>query len=237
MESGTFGTRFIEFEDVATGTASFRFERPDGYEFQAGQFFMLTLETRDGRETKPFTHSSSPADPALELTTRLTGSAFKDALLALRPGDPVEVAGPRGRMTLRPGDAKVAFLVGGVGVTPARSIVRDAVQRGTGVAFALFYGNQNEPGIPFASEFAAYAATHPEIVVIHVLAEPGPGWEGETGFITADVVRKHVDPYDGWHWVVAGPPAMITAMEKVIDDLGVARDTVSFERFSGYAPA
>lgn len=219
-------------EEVAPGVVCFRFSKPEGYAFAPGQYFSLTLETREGSQTKHFTHSESPGDPYLELTTRMTGSAFKDALQALRPGDGVTVVGPRGRLVLPAGACKVAFLVGGVGITPARSMIRDAVQRATGLQVALIYGNQNEAGIPFRDELDSYAATRPEIEVVHVLAEPESGWQGETGFIAADIVRRHVGGPERWHWVVAGPPAMVDAMQKVVDELALPATSVSVERFA-----
>ena len=217
----------------APGIATFMFSRPDGYAFDPGQFLSLTLETREGTQTKHFTICSAPRDPGLTIATRLSGSAFKDALLALKPGGQVAITGPRGAMTLRLGQKKVAFLVGGIGVTPARCIVRDAVQRGGGPTFLVFYGNLDQDSIPFKAEFDAYEHDHPEISVVHVLAEPKPGWEGDTGFITADIVRRHTDPLDGWHWVIAGPPAMVDAMKRVLADLEVPAQRVSLELFAG----
>jgi ferredoxin-NADP reductase len=233
--SDTHQVRFSSGDRPAPGTGTFRFEKPAGYSFEPGQYALFTLVTRDGEQTKPFTLDQAPADPFMEITTRLSGSAFKDALESLRPGDIVRVSAPRGRMTLPAGTAKAAFLVGGVGITPARSIIRDAVQRGSGLAVALFYGNQDQSGIPFGEEFDGYAAVHPEILVVHVLAAPLPGWVGETGFITAEVVRRHVDPLAGWHWVVTGPPAMIDAMKRVLAGLEIPEDRVSMESFAGYA--
>jgi ferredoxin-NADP reductase len=233
--TGNYEVAFIAGDRPAPGTATLRFEKPSGYTFLPGQFLSITLATRDGEQTKHFTNDQAPADPFIEITTRLSGSAFKDALEDLRPGDIVRVAGPRGRMTLPEGTAKVAFLVGGVGVTPARSIIRDAVQRRTGLQVALFYGNQDQDGIPFGAEFDAYAAAHPEITVVHVLAAPTPGWTGETGFITADIVRRHLAEPGTWHWVVTGPPAMIDAMQRVLAELGIPDELVSTESFVGYA--
>ena len=218
----------------APGVATFMFSRPEGYAFDPGQFLSLTLETREGTQTKHFTICSAPGDPGLAITTRLTGSAFKDALLALVSGSQVAITGPRGAMTLRLGEKKVAFLVGGIGVTPARCIVRDAVQRGGGPTLLVFYGNLDQDSIPFKAEFDAYERDHPEISVVHVLAEPKAGWKGDTGFITAEIVRRHTDPLDGWHWVVAGPPAMVDAMKRVLEELAIPADRVSMEVFAGY---
>jgi ferredoxin-NADP reductase len=234
MEPASYGTPYTESVECVPGTGIFRFAKPEGHSFTPGQFMSVTLDTRDGAQTKHFTYSQAPADPYLEMTTRLSGSAFKDALLALRPGDEVGVRGPSGRMVLPHGAKRAAFLAGGVGITPARSIIRDAVQRSTGLQIALFYGNEDQDSIAFGGELASYAAEHSEIAVVDVLLAPGPGWIGETGFITAEVVRRHVDPLNGWHWMVAGPPAMVAAMERVVDQLGIPAANVSFERFSGY---
>jgi ferredoxin-NADP reductase len=231
---GQHTVAFVTSTTEAPGVATFAFSRPAGFAFDPGQFLSLGLETREGPQTKHFTICSSPADRELSITTRLTGSAFKDALLALRPEQEVTITGPRGTMTLKPEFRKVAFLVGGIGVTPARCIVRDAVQCGGGPRFLVFYGNLDQDSIAFKTEFDGYERDHPEISVVHVLAEPKPGWEGETGFITADIVRRHTDALDGWHWVVAGPPAMVGAMQRVLADLEVPRARVSLELFAGY---
>ena len=234
MTIGQHRVAFISSTTEAPGVASFTFARPVGYLFDPGQFLSLTLQTREGEQTKHFTICSSPGDADLMITTRLTGSAFKDELLALEPGQEVGITDPRGAMTLDPGVEKVAFLVGGVGVTPARCIIRDAVQRGGGPNFLVFYGNLDQGSIPFLEEFDAYEREHPGISFVHVLAEPKAGWSGETGFITAAIVRRHVDPLDGWYWVAAGPPAMIDAMKLVLADLDVPRERVSLESFAGY---
>ena len=226
---------FFESELLCTATAAFRFERPDDYEFVAGQYGAFTLETADGIQVKDFTHASAPGDAFIELTTRLTGSAYKKALQALRPGDVVTLSGPNGKLTVPDDVTKAAFLVGGVGITPARSIVRDAVQRSTGLTVLMFDGNADQTCVPYGDEFDDYVRDHKEIRVVDVLEEPLRGWTGEVGFITAEIVRRHCDPFDGWHWFIAGPPAMVDAMEKVVAELRLPPDRVSTELFTGYA--
>src|ERR1035437_716418 len=67
--SDTFSVKFLEGERLCESTGSFRFERPEGYRFTAGQFGAFTLSTSEGAQTKDFSHASSPGDPFLELTT------------------------------------------------------------------------------------------------------------------------------------------------------------------------
>ena len=213
-------------EDILTC----RFSRPVGYSFAAGQWLRLTIESSAGRDTRTMSHSSGPEDGYLEVTTRLSPSAFKVALAAIQPGASAEIVGPGGRLTLPEESQRACFLVGGVGITPVRSILRHA--EATGRIFddaLLLYGNRDESCVPFAEEFARMNLIGVRTVVCY--EHPPDGWEGERGFITAETVRRHLDPNDGRPFVVAGPPVMVAAMERVLDDLHVDAQRRLIERF------
>jgi len=234
MGGDGYRVTFTGSESPCTSTGAFRFSRPPGYSFVAGQYHRLTLETREGLQTKSFSHCDAPGDAETLVLTRLTGSAFKDALPALRPGDLATMDGPFGRLVLPEGVDRAAFLVGGVGITPMRSIVRDSVLRGTGLTVLVFDGNLDETCIPMREEFDAWERGNPGITFVHVLERPSAEWTGERGFITAETVLRHCDPHDGWHWFVSGPPAMVEPMRRVLEAVGVDGDHSSFESFAGY---
>jgi ferredoxin-NADP reductase len=207
---------------------SIRFDRPPGYRFEPGQYLALTLQTAGGSQTKPFSHSSAIGDDYLEVTTRLSGSAFKEAMTELRTGDRVRIAGPAGRFVLPEDERRIAFLVGGVGITPAISMLR-SWEPSTAPAAVLFYGNREPECIPFFDEIAALEVEH--LAVVYVV-ESGTGtWTGERGFITPEIVRSRLDPADGWLFVVAGPPVMVGAMEACLEALDVPASRSLVERF------
>jgi len=70
--------------------------------------------------------------------------------------------------------------------------------------------------------------------VIRVLERPDAGWTGEAGFITASLVRAEVEP-TGYVFLVAGPPAMVAAMNVVMDELGVPKELRLIEAFGTVA--
>ncbi len=212
----------------------FRFDKPAGYRFAPGQHFRLTLTTLGGDQTRTFSHASSPLDPFLEMATRLTGSPFKVALGDLVRGDEAAIDGPHGGFVVPAGAGQLCLLAGGVGITPARSIVRDAEQRRSGLRIRLFYGNHDQACIPYSGEFAEYERKDRRFKVVHVLEDPLPGWAGERGLITADILRRYVDPLDGWCFFVSGPPGMVSAMRDVLGELSVPSERISAEEFAGY---
>jgi ferredoxin-NADP reductase len=207
-----------------------RLGKPSGYHFEPGQWFRLTIDTPQGPDTRTFSHASAPSDETLDMTTRLSPSAFKVALAALEPGAVVEIVGPGGRLRL-PADAdRVCFLAGGVGITPVRSMLRGAVATGRTFADALLlYANRDESCVPFGEEFERMADLG--VRMVSCLEHAPEGWDGERGFITAETIRRHLDPDDGRPFLVAGPPKMVAAMERVLDDLDVEAQRRIIERF------
>lgn len=212
--------------DVVVGTV----RRPEGYEFAAGQWFRLSIETPEGTQTRTLSHASAPADEDLDFATRLSDSAFKRALAGMSPGDPVAIAGPGGRLALPEGWTRAVMLVGGVGITPVRSLLRDMAARGRSVEEALvIYGNREPSCAPFAAELEELSGHG--VRVVDVFETAPDGFDCERGFITAELLRRHGVAPDGRPFLVAGPPPMVAAMERVLDELGVALSDRRIERF------
>ena len=235
MPARTYTTTLQRSSLRCENTGVFRFDRPFGFDAVPGQWLRLTLETAEGPQTKTFSDAAAPDELEIDISTRLTGSAFKNALKELSPGDKVTIAGPGGRLRPPESATRVALLLGGVGISPGRAIIRDRVRRADGSArLCLFYGSNEDSCVLFGDEFDDYAARLPWFDFVSVVARPTPAWTGETGFITADLVRRHIEPDDGWDFLVAGPPGMIAPMRVVLSGLGVTDDRATFEEFTGY---
>lgn len=217
-------------KDVCDDLLTARFERPADYEFAAGQWFRLTLDTPAGPETRTLSHASAPADPYLDMATRVSPSGFKQALLALEPGQTAQLSGPGGRLRLGAHEERLAFLVGGVGITPVRGLLRDAVQRGVTFDDAvLLYGNRSVSCVAYLDEMLAMAEHGVRTVLVY--ETPEPDWPGEVGFITEDVVRRAIDDVDERRFIVAGPPVMVTVMQTLLESMGIGPERTTIEAF------
>jgi len=59
-------------------------------------------------------------------------------------------------------------------------------------------------------------------------------WGGEREYITREMIEKHVGDVTAPVYYVAGPPAMVSAVETLLSDAGVKNENVRAEAFSGY---
>jgi ferredoxin-NADP reductase len=234
--AGNFSSRLIRQEAAARQTGTFYFEKPTGFSFTAGQFVDITLPVTgvpDLDRIHSFTISSAPYEDHLAITTRLRDSPFKRALRALGPGDAIDVEGPYGAFVISPDIPRpIAFLAGGVGVTPASSIVKQAARDGTLADVYLFYSNRTRDDAPFLTEFGRLQAAHSGFHLIAAMTED-PSWPGEKERIGIEMIRRYLDPL-GTSFYVSGPPAMVAAMREMLTGAGVGRDRIKVENFSGY---
>jgi glycine betaine catabolism B len=119
-----FETSVVEVIQRTPDIKSIRFEKPKGFGYLAGQYIFITLGGGPDKMTKHFTLSSSPTEGFLEITKKLTGHPFSNALAGLRPDDKVSIAGPYGEFTFQGEYDNIGMLSGGIGVTPLRSMIK-----------------------------------------------------------------------------------------------------------------
>ncbi len=203
-------------------------------DYRAGQFMKVTLDAETNL-SRWLSFSSSPTEEGyIEFTKKLTGSDFSRAIERLRPGDRVKVSYPYGNFTLSGEDKKIAFLSGGIGITPIRSICKSIVDRRLGTDAILLYANHTAAEIAFADDFAAMERAHPALKVVHVLSAPEPGWPGRRGHIDEKTLKEEISDFTERKFYLCGPPVMVSAMKKLLDGLGLDGKRIVTENFAGY---
>jgi predicted ferric reductase len=207
-----------------------------GLAFNAGQFAWLRLDRGPFNITEhPFTIASAPDQQGrLGFLIRQAGD-FTSTVCALPPGAPAYVDGPYGTLTLQGRNAPgVVFLCGGAGIAPAMAMLRDAARhKETAPPMLLLYGNQNQAQIGLPAELDALSRTL-KLEVVHVLAEPPPGWTGEVGVLDEALLRRRCAKavQDGWLFVVCGSSGMLRVVNRTLRAMGVAEERILAERFS-----
>ena len=234
----------IQFETEVTqiiwrtkDVKSIRFRRPEGFEYLPGQWIFLTLGRGDERKTKPLSLSSSPTEDSLEVTKRLTGHEFSNALDALKIGDTALIRGPSGIFTFQGGYDKVCMLAGGIGITPQRSMIRYATDKALKTSIVLLYSNRYEDNIAFGDDFDKMQRRNKNFKVLLTITQPSQDWKGRTGRINREMVEKAVPDYRKRVFYTSGPGPMLNAMSAMLKEMGLPETQRKFEYFTGYAGA
>lgn len=229
-------------EEVAEGTMAFHFAKPADFQFRAGQSLDLTLlnppETDAEGNTRAFSIVSAPSDPDLIIATRMRDTAFKRVLRTATSGLEVKIEGPSGSFTLHKKVEKPAvFLAGGIGITPFLSIIRQATWDKAPHQIYLFYSNRRPEDTAFLASLTESGKQNKNFHLIATMTEMDKSnreWKGETGFINKDLLTKYLPSLQGPIYYLAGPPAMVAAMRRMLIEAGVDEDDIRTEEFSGY---
>lgn len=240
--AAAFAARLTGKEEVAKGTLALRLNKPEGFESVAGQAMYVVIPDLKKADAKgrqrTFSIASAPQDAELEIAMRQTDTSFKRWLASADAGAPVRIEGPYGDLTLHEDAARPAvFLAGGIGVTPFRSIVLDATNRGLPHHLFLFYSNRKPDDAAYLAEFREVERNNPRFKLIATFTEGEAAPEGaavEHGYITAEMLAKHLGDLSSPIFYIAGPPAMVSAMERMLKDAGIGRENVHAEKFAGY---
>lgn len=157
----------------------------------------------------------------------------------LQPGDRCTISGPYGEFFIRDTDAEMIYIGGGAGMAPLRSHVFELFKRRrTQRKVSYWYGARSLREMFYQDEFAQIAAENPNFHFHVALSEPMPedNWNGPTGFIHQvlhdNYLKDHPTPED-CEYYLCGPPVMNQAVLKMLDDLGVEPDNISFDDFGG----
>jgi ferredoxin-NADP reductase len=230
-----FETKLIEVIKRTHDVKSFRFSRPPSFEYKAGQFMFVAIPSEEGELRKHFTLSSSPTEKDfIELTKKLTGSDYSNALDSLQIGEKAKIDAPYGKFTLDKEIKKMAMLSGGIGITPLRSICKYSTDLQLENNIILLYGNNTIEDIAYKEEFDRLQKENSNLKVVHTLINPPSNWEGYTGYIDAEMIRKEAPDYKSRVFYICGPPGMVKAMKNLLQELNIPAEQIKTENFFGY---
>jgi len=236
-----YSSKLLERTKLAGDVAVLRLEKPEGFTFMAGQWCFVTapdMGVQDERGLKrPLSIASSPLESDLLFATKLSGSAMKRTLAEMPIGSVIILEKPLGNFIL-PEDTSVplAFLAGGVGITPFRSMVRYAADARTGHTISLFYSSRTPEETPFLEELLSLPAKDKNIGVAITMtrAEAGSNWKGLTGRLSPDMIRNACKDWERASYYVVGPPNMAEAMKQTLNDMSIPPERIKVELFAGY---
>lgn len=103
------------------------------------------------------------------------------------------------------------FFAGGIGITPFRSIVKDATERRLAHRMTLFHANRTPASTAFLPEFEAWQHQNPGFRLVATVADPAGAGVGRSATVKLaaawvvlrirneeEVLVRELDGYDGY---------------------------------------
>ena len=229
-----------DIRDASPTAKTVRFERADGRQlpfFYAGQYISLAFDMDGHTICRPYSISSAPFEaraehPFVEITVRRSkGDGWISDYIneSLKVGDRLIGSMGLGQFYYEPlRDAKnIVALAGGVGITPFASMAKEIAHDTLDVDLTILYGSVSSDDIILKDDLAALEGEH--VHVVKVLSGDEPGWTGEKGFITAELIKKYSK--GDCSYFVCGPQAMYRFLRGEVAKLDVPAKRVRFEVF------
>jgi ferredoxin-NADP reductase/Na+-translocating ferredoxin:NAD+ oxidoreductase RnfD subunit len=220
--------KFVHKITEAAGIESFVFSGKNNFKYNAGQYMEWTLSEHhsDFRGNRRYlTISSSPTEPDLMFTVKMPAekpSAFKTRVESFKKGDVILADGLAGEFSLPKSEKqKLAFLAGGVGITPFRSMVKYAVDFGHQRDIHLLYSAVSQDEFAFKDLFAE--------------AEKfGVSTTYTTDKLDQNKIKQAIPDFAARTFYISGPYGFVHAMQNNLLTLGVESKQIKTDYFPGY---
>jgi ferredoxin-NADP reductase len=216
--------RILDIIPVTHDVKCFRFEKPAGFRFVPGQATDVSIN-KPGfeNELRPFTFTALSTMPYLEFTIKRYPDhhGVTDQLHQLQPGDELIIGDAWGAIEYKgPG----YFIAGGAGITPFIAILRQLYQEDRLAGNTLLLSNKTAADIIYETELLQMLGKQ---AVFTFTRENNPGFRH--GHIDQAFIK---DQAPDWHkhFYICGPDKMVSDLNAVLGELGVAADGLVFEK-------
>ena len=243
MHPGIIDVEIVDIKEETPSSRTFSFKACEGYKlpfFYAGQHISVKFCIEGKWLTRPFSVSSAPMEAAkdgiLQITLRKKPGGYVSTWVwdNWKVGSKLKFEGAFGDgywSSIRDTE-HVVGIAGGSGITAFRSIAKDMAATKRPRKFTILYGSRSQDDIIFYDELNEIsAASEGTIEVYNILSEPKEGWDGEVGFIGAEIIKKLVPDWDKVSYFVSGPQAMYDFIDAEFAKMGIRKKFIRKEEY------
>ena len=231
MATESFVLKVLDVVEETADAHSVVFEVPDElaeqFSYRPGQFLTVAVPSDEtGLVARCYSLSSAPHSGLHQITVKRTVDGYASNWIHdnLKVGDTLRVLPPSGIFTPKDFDADLLLFAGGSGITPVMSIVRTALEKGSG-RVVLLYANRDERSVIFAGELTALASEYADrFTVVHWL-------ESVQGLPTREHLTAFASYFSDFTAFTCGPAPYMNAVTEALKELGFPRERRHVEKF------
>lgn len=221
------------------------FGHPEGREisYKSGQFLSL-IATVQGKEVRrSYSLCSSPVvdEDLAVLVKRVDDGVLSNHLLDnLKTGDTIRALEPMGHFTTDYQKERKRHLImfaGGSGITPMMSHIKSTLSLEPDSVVSLIYCNRTLESVIFMDELTRREVQYEgRLHVIHVLDEAPMNWQGLSGLLNHDMLKKLFERIPNWGiemttYLMCGPEGMMKNVETLLEASHIPKEKIYKESF------
>jgi ferredoxin-NADP reductase len=227
-----------EIQKISDRVYNYVFVPQKNFVFSAGQYMEWTLphvgfDSRGNRRS--FTIASSPSEETIQVGVKFynPASTYKYAMSQMKLGDEIFVSQLAGNFTLRGHEKqKLAFIAGGIGITPFRSIVKNVIDTNTAMDVVLLYLVSDKNELAYLDVFRE--ASKYGVKTIPIITNS----EEDDSFIHAklssELIKELIPDSLDRHFYISGTNNMVDGVKVYLKKIGVKQTSIKTDHFSGY---
>lgn len=227
---------------IAAGTLEFAFDPERSISYKPGQYMEWTLnhsQTDSRGSRRYFTLASSPTEDKLLLGVKFydNGSSYKSAMMNMNH-DTLIVASQLSGDFVMPSDTKqkLAFIAGGIGITPFRSMTKYLVDKKEKRDVRIIYGARTEADFAY-KEIFEQARSGLGIGTTYMVSDKIAPTSPNTiqGMVNAEVIKREIPDFKERVFYISGTHQMVESVKFQLQDMGVSARNIRIDFFPGYA--
>ncbi|MBK5568143.1 benzoate 1,2-dioxygenase electron transfer component BenC [Ensifer sp. SSB1] len=202
--------------------------------FLPGQY--VNIDVPGSGQSRSYSFSSSPGETRLAfLIKKIPGGVMSTWLERAQVGTQLELTGPLGSFYLREVQRPLLFLAGGTGLAPFLSMLEVLARTNPEHKVHLIYGVTRDLDLVLVEEIEAYTKRLANFTYTTVVADAASNHQRK-GWVTQHMPEDVLNGGD-LDVYLCGPPPMVDAVRKHLDDTGVRPSSFHYEKFTPNAVA
>jgi len=226
--------RLTAIEDITHDIREFHFAIDGDDGFLPGQYALIEPPGVTGARAYSMSNLPGAQIWSFQIKRVPDGAATGALFETVKVGDTVTLDGPYGTAYLRETSPRdIVLIAGGSGLSPMISIARGALTSDAlaGRRIDFFYGGRAPRDICGEAILEALPGWVERGIYSAVCSEVSEDWSGATGFVHEVVEKTLGAELTEREIYFAGPPAMATAMQKMLHAAGVSPEQTHFDEF------